>query len=119
MVPGAGIIDLTTDYASHHTSLRDGEITDVGVCSVARFDKVPTGEACSYALSFGYQDTHNNYRARLSFLTTGAVQLRVEEEVADTVTRLTPVLTLATRVSAHTDWTIRVRREGSRIRVKA
>lgn len=67
MVPGAGKIALTTDNASRHASLRDGEITDVDVRSVASFDKVPTGEACSYALSFGYQDTHNNYRARLSF----------------------------------------------------
>ncbi|MFI2506743.1 hypothetical protein [Streptomyces sp. NPDC018972] len=119
VVPGAGVIDLTTDYASRHASLRDGDITDVDVRSVAAFDKVPTGEACSYALSFGYQDTHNNYRARLSFLTTGAVQLRVEKEVADTVTQLAPALTLATGVPANTDWTIRVRREGSRIRVKA
>ncbi|MET8896056.1 NlpC/P60 family protein [Streptomyces albogriseolus] len=119
VVPGAGVITLTTDYASRHASLRDGEITDVDVRSTARFDKVPTGEACSYALSFGYQDTHNNYRARLSFLTTGAVQLRVEKEVADTVTQLAPTLTLATDVPAGTDWTIRVRREGARIRVKA
>lgn len=111
VVPGAGVITLTTDYASRHATLRDGEITDIDVRSTARFDKVPTGEACSYALSFGYQDTHNNYRARLSFLTTGAVQLRVEKEVADTVTQLTSALTLATGVPANTDWTIRVRRE--------
>ncbi|MFD3804689.1 hypothetical protein ACFWSF_16960 [Streptomyces sp. NPDC058611] len=78
-----------------------------------------TGQACSYALSFGYQDTHNNYRARLSFLTSGAVELRVEKEVADTVTQLTSATTLATGVPAGTNWTIRVRREGSRIQVKA
>ncbi|MFI9613168.1 NlpC/P60 family protein [Streptomyces sp. NPDC052023] len=119
VAPGTGVIALTTDYASRHATVRDGEITDVDVRSVARFDKVPTGQACSYALSFGYQDTHNNYRARLSFLTTGAVELRVEKEVADTVTQLTSAVTLATGVAAGTDWTIRVRREGSRIRVKA
>jgi cell wall-associated NlpC family hydrolase len=119
VVPGTGVITLTTDFASRHASLRDDEITDVDVRSVARFDKVPTGQACSYALSFGYQDTHNSYRARLSFLTTGAVELRVEKEVADTVTQLVPSLTLATGVPAGTDWTIRVRREGSRILAKA
>ncbi|WP_141309621.1 NlpC/P60 family protein [Streptomyces spinoverrucosus] len=117
--PGTGVIALTTDYASRHASVRDGEITDVDVRSVARFDKVPTGQACSYALSFGYQDTHNNYRARLSFTTGGDVQLRVEKEVADAVTQLTSATTLATDVPAGTDWTIRVRREGTRIRVKA
>jgi cell wall-associated NlpC family hydrolase len=119
VVPGAGVISLTTDYASRHASVRDDGITDVDVRSVARFDKVPTGQACSYALSFGYQNTHNNYRARLSFLTSGAVELRVEKEVADTVTQLAPALPLATGVPAGTDWTIRVRREGARIRAKA
>ncbi|MBX9396280.1 C40 family peptidase [Streptomyces sp. TRM72054] len=119
VAPGTGVIALTTDYASRHASVRDGEITDVDVRSVARLDKVPTGQACSYALSFGYQDTHNNYRARLSFTTGGDVQLRVEKEVADAVTQLTSATTLATNVPAGTDWTIRVRREGTRIRVKA
>ncbi|MFC4332678.1 hypothetical protein ACFPC0_33915 [Streptomyces andamanensis] len=117
--PGTGVIALTTDYASRHASLRDDEITDVDVRSVARFDKAPTGAACSYALSFGYQDTHNNYRARLSFLTTGAVQLRVEKEVADTVTQLASPVALATAAPVGADWTIRVRREGTRIRAKA
>ncbi|MFC9388457.1 NlpC/P60 family protein [Streptomyces venezuelae] len=119
VVPGAGAITLTTDFASRHATLRDDEITDVDVRSVARFDKVPTGQACSYALSFGYQDPHNNYRARLSFLTSGAVELRVEKEVNDAVSQLTTALTLATGVPAGTDWTIRVRREGTRIQVKA
>ncbi|MEU9252215.1 NlpC/P60 family protein [Streptomyces sp. NPDC048270] len=119
VVPGSAVIALTTDYASRHATLRDDEITDVDVRAVARFDKVPTGQACSYALSFGYQDTHNNYRARLSFLTSGAVELRVEKEVADTVTQLAAAATLATGVAAGTNWTIRVRREGARIQVKA
>ncbi|GAA3063028.1 NlpC/P60 family protein [Streptomyces glomeratus] len=119
VVPGAGVISLTTDFASRHATLRDDEITDVDVRCVARFDKVPTGQACSFALSFGYQDTHNNYRARLSFLTTGAVELRVEKEVADTVTQLASALTLATDVPAGSDWTIRIRREGARIQAKA
>ncbi|MEV6164811.1 NlpC/P60 family protein [Streptomyces sp. NPDC052052] len=119
VVPGAGVITLSTDYASRHASLRDDAVTDVDARSVARFDKVPTGQACSYALSFGYQDTHNNYRARLSFLTTGAVELRVEKEVDDTVTQLVSAITLATSNPVGADWTIRVRREGSRIRAKA
>ncbi|WP_405768532.1 hypothetical protein [Streptomyces sp. NBC_01538] len=119
VVPGAGKIALTSENVSRHASLRDGEIADVDVRAVAAFDKVPAGEACSYALSFGYQDTHNNYRARLSFLTTGAVQLRVEKEVADVVTQLAPSVNLATGVGAGTRWTIRVRREGSVIQVKA
>ncbi|WP_416970515.1 NlpC/P60 family protein [Streptomyces sp. 4F14] len=119
VTPGGGLVALTTENVSRHASLRDGEIADVDVRSTVRLDKVPTGQACSYALSFGYQDTHNHYRARLSFLTTGVVQLRVEKEVADAVTSLAPALDLATGVPANTDWTIRVRRESDRIRVKA
>ncbi|WP_217143323.1 NlpC/P60 family protein [Streptomyces sp. AC627_RSS907] len=119
VVPGTGAIALTTDNASRHASLRDGEITDVDVRSVARFDKVPTGDACSYALSFGYQDTRNSYRARLSFTTSGEVQFRVEKEADDAVTQLATAVTLASGVPAGTDWTIRVRREGTRIRAKA
>lgn len=119
VTPGAGVIALTTDYASRHATLRDDAITDVDVRCVGRFDKVPTGQACSFALSFGYQDTRNNYRARLSFLTTGAVELRAEKEVADTVTQLATPVTVATGVAAGTDFTIRVRREGGRIRAKA
>lgn len=119
VTPGAGLVALTTDYASRHATVRDDRITDVDVRSTAAFDKVPAGQACSYALSFGYQDTHNHYRARLSFLTTGAVELRVEKEVADAVTQLVPAQTLATGVAAGTPWTIRVVREGNRIRVKA
>jgi cell wall-associated NlpC family hydrolase len=119
VIPGTGVIALTTDGASRHASVRDDEVTDVDATSVARFDKVPTGRACSYALSFGYQDSHNNYRARLSFLTSGVVELRVEKEVADSVTQLVTGQTLATGVPAGTDWAIRIRREGTRIRAKA
>ncbi|MGW4230599.1 NlpC/P60 family protein [Streptomyces sp. NPDC004980] len=117
--PGRGLINLSTDYASRHASLRDGEIRDVDVRCTASFAKSPTGEASSFALSFGYQDTHNNYRARLSFLTSGAVQFRLEKEVADTVTQLGTALTPAASTTPGTQWTIRVRREDTRIRAKA
>ncbi|MFE9172648.1 NlpC/P60 family protein [Streptomyces kebangsaanensis] len=119
VVPGTGLITLTTSGVSRHANLRDDEITDVDVRSEARFDKVPAGDACSYGLTFGYQDSHNNYRARLSFTTSGAVQFRIEKEVGDTVTQLASALTLTTSNPANTKWTIRVRREGSRIRARA
>ncbi|MFG2132773.1 NlpC/P60 family protein [Streptomyces sp. NPDC048751] len=119
VVPGTGIIDLTTAGYSRHASLRDDEITDVDARCTARFDKVPTGQACSFALTFGYGSTQNHYRARLSFLTSGAVELRLEKEVSNDVTSLATSVTLATGVPAGTDWTIRVRREGTRIQAKA
>ncbi|MFG2732385.1 NlpC/P60 family protein [Streptomyces canus] len=119
VVPGTGIIDLTTAGYSRHATLRDDEITDVDVRGTARFDKVPTGQACSFALTFGYVSTRNHYRARLSFLTSGAVEMRLEKEVDNDVTALGAAVTLAAGVRAGADWTIRVRREGARIQAKA
>ncbi|MFI0539552.1 NlpC/P60 family protein [Streptomyces sp. WSLK1-3] len=119
VVPGTGFIDLTTAGYSRYASLRDDEITDVDVRCTAVLDKVPTGQACSFGLTFGYGSTQNNYRARLSFLTSGAVEMRLEKEVADSVTSLATAITLATGVPAGTEWTIRVRREGTRIQAKA
>ncbi|MDH6521495.1 cell wall-associated NlpC family hydrolase [Streptomyces sp. SAI-135] len=119
VVPGTGIVDLTTAGYSRHASLRDDEITDVDVRCTAAFDKVPTGQACSFALTFGYGSTQNHYRARLSFLTSGAVEMRLEKEVTNTASSLATAITLATGVPAGTEWTIRVRREGARIQAKA
>ncbi|MGW7365466.1 NlpC/P60 family protein [Streptomyces sp. NPDC054841] len=119
LVPGSAVINVSTENKSRWATVRDDEISDVDVRATAAFDKVPTGQACSYALVFGYDGVSDNYRARLSFLTTGAVELRVEKEVANTVTQLTSVLTLATGNPAGTAWTIRVRREGAGIQVKA
>ncbi|MEV8533883.1 NlpC/P60 family protein [Streptomyces sp. NPDC051211] len=119
VTPGRGLIALTTDGASRYATLKDDGITDVDVEAVASFDKVPTGDACSYALVFGYASPDSHHRARLSFLTTGAVELRVEKVSGGTATPLATPLTLATGVPAGTAWGIRVLREGSRIRVKA
>lgn len=119
VVPGTGIIDLTTAGYSRHASLLDEQITDVDVRCTARFDKVPTGQACSFALTFGYVSTQNHYRARLSFLTSGAVEMRLEKEVDNDVTALGTAVTQATGVQAGSDWTIRVRRESTRIQAKA
>ncbi|MER6289437.1 NlpC/P60 family protein [Streptomyces sviceus] len=119
VAPGTGVIDLTTAGYSRHASLRDDEITDVDVRCTGRFDKVPTGQACSFALTFGYGSTQNHYRARLSFLTSGAVEMRLEKEVNNTVSSLATAVALATGVPTGTDWTIRVRREGARIQAKA
>ncbi|MFJ6941004.1 NlpC/P60 family protein [Streptomyces sp. NPDC101132] len=117
--PGRGLIALSTDGASRYATLKDDGITDVDVTAVGSLDRVPTGDACSYALLFGYVSADNHLRARLSFLTTGAVELRVEKVTGGTSAALAPALTLATGVPAGTAWGIRVLREGSRIRVRA
>lgn len=116
---GAGVVTLSSANLSRHVSLRDDDIADVDVRSEAHFDAVPVGAALSYALSFGYQDTKNHYRARLSFAAQGAVELRLEKEEKDTVTLLCPAVTLASSGAATASWTIRVRREGTRLQARA
>ncbi|MFF5446417.1 NlpC/P60 family protein [Streptomyces sp. NPDC012888] len=119
VTPGRGRVALTTAGASRYATLKDDGITDVDVEAVAGFDKVPAGDACSFALVFGYTSPENHHRARLSFLTTGAVELRVEKVSGGTATALAAAVGLATGVPAGTPWAIRVLREGSRVRVKA
>ncbi|MFJ3922289.1 NlpC/P60 family protein [Streptomyces sp. NPDC090022] len=119
VTPGRGLIALTTDGASRYCTLKDDGITDVDVEAVAGFDKVPTGDACSFALVFGYTSPDSHHRVRLSFLTTGAVELRLEKVAGGNATALAAPLTLATGVPARTAWGVRVLREGARIRVKA
>ncbi|MFE3581115.1 NlpC/P60 family protein [Streptomyces vinaceus] len=117
--PHRALITLGTDGASRYATLKDDEITDVEIEAVASFDKVPTGDACSYAVLFGYTSADDHLRARLSFLTTGAVELRVDRVSGGSAVSITPALTLAQGVPAGTPWAIRVLREGPRIRVKA
>ncbi|MFF8606598.1 hypothetical protein ACF06X_11720 [Streptomyces sp. NPDC015346] len=116
---GTGIISLTSSNVSRHVTVRDDELRDVDVRTTARFDKAPAGAAYSFALSFGYQDSDNSYRARLHFTPQGAVELRLEKEKANAVASLVPSVTLTTAATAGSSWTIRVRREGSRMQAKA
>lgn len=116
---GTGVIAMTSANVSRHVTIRDDEISDVDVRATARFDKAPAGAAYSYALSFGYQDSDNSYRARLYFTTQGTLELRLEKEVANTVTNLVVAVPIAGATPSAYAWTIRIRREGARIQAKA
>ncbi|WP_254705785.1 NlpC/P60 family protein [Streptomyces vilmorinianum] len=116
--PGAGTAVLSDTASGRYATVRDDEITDVDVRATGRFDKVPTGNACSFALVFAYR-SNVHYRARLSFTTQGEVDLRAEKVLDGNATLLRSAGPLATGVPANTAWTIRVRREGARIQIKA
>ncbi|WP_328861241.1 hypothetical protein [Streptomyces sp. NBC_00306] len=121
---GAGRAVLSDTLTGRFATLRDDEITDVDVRCNGRFDKVPAGNACSFALVFAYSgkdgtDPSTHYRARLSFTTQGGVDLRAEKVLGGDATVLKTAGPLATGVPANTDWTIRVRREGARVQIKA
>ncbi|RDG36181.1 NlpC/P60 family protein [Streptomyces corynorhini] len=116
--PGVGVIVLSSANLSRHATLRDDAIGDADIRADGSFDRAPTGAALSFALSFGYQDTKNHYRARLVLTPTGTAELRVEREQADTVTPLAPAAALP-GPSGDSPWAIRVRRTGDRIEARA
>ncbi|MFJ1646959.1 NlpC/P60 family protein [Streptomyces sp. NPDC088258] len=115
---GAGVTVLSSANLSRHATLRDDAIGDVDVRADGSFDRAPTGAALSFALSFGYQDTRNHYRARLVLSTSGTAELRVEREQADTVTLLAPAVALPSP-SGDSPWAIRVCRTGDGIKARA
>ncbi|MEU7135975.1 NlpC/P60 family protein [Streptomyces sp. NPDC046261] len=119
---GAATMVLKDTEAGRYATLTDDQISDVDVTCEAAFDKVPTGNACSYALLFGYRSdtaTDTHYRARLSFTTKGEVDLRVEKVTGGKATVLATAGPLATGVKAHSTWRIRVLRKGATAQVKA
>ncbi|MFI9235713.1 hypothetical protein [Streptomyces sp. NPDC053079] len=62
---GAATMVLKDTEAGRYATLTDDQITDVDVTCEAAFDKVPTGNACSHALLFGYRSdtaTSTHYR---------------------------------------------------------
>ncbi|MFE4638609.1 NlpC/P60 family protein [Streptomyces sp. NPDC056773] len=126
---GAGLMVLDAGFQGQnegrYATVVDDEITDVDVECTGRFSEVPQGNACSLALVFAYQNRpgggdSTHYRARVSFTTSGGTELRLEKVLNGNAVRLGAVVPLAAGgVAPNTDWTIRVRREGSRIRIKS
>ncbi|MEU6819017.1 hypothetical protein ABZ921_00210 [Streptomyces atriruber] len=116
---GAATMLLKDTEAGRYATLTDDGISDADVNCVAAFDKVPTGNACSFALLFGYRGGGAHYRARLSFTTKGEVDLRVEKVMNGETTLLAEAGPLATEVRAGDAWRIRVRRKGAKTQVTA
>ncbi len=116
---GAATMLLKDTEAGRYATLTDDGISDADVSCEAAFDKVPTGNACSFALLFGYRGGGAHYRARLSFTTKGEVDLRVEKVMNGETTLLAEAGPLATDVRAGDAWRIRVRRKGAKAQVTA
>ncbi|MFF8954330.1 NlpC/P60 family protein [Streptomyces sp. NPDC014894] len=114
------MISTTAPTTARHTTLVDDGITDFDARATARFDKAPSGATVSYALSFGYQNTKNHFRARLSFSPQDGGRLRLEKEAADQVSELGGPHSLGVAASAAAEpWHIRVVREGRVVRARA
>lgn len=118
VTPGAGIIHMTADNASRHTSVQD-DITDFDARLSWSLDVQPVGNASSLALSFAYTSSTSQYRARLSVLTSGTVQLALELQTSGGTSTLGALTTVGTGYQAGDVWHIRAQRMGTVIRCRA
>lgn len=115
---GAGVITMTAANSSRHTSLIDN-VTDCDARLSWSLDKMPAGNASSLALSFAYTSVNSAYRARLSVLTSGTVQLILERESGGTTTTIGALTTVGTGYQVGDVWHIRAQRTGSTLRCRA
>lgn len=115
---GVGVINMTAANASRHTSLLD-DITDLDARLSWSLDVMPTGNASSLALSFAYTSSTSQYRARLSVLTTGIVQLVLELQTSSGTTTLGAAVQVGTGYTVGDIWHIRAQRAGTMIRCRA
>lgn len=115
---GMGLISMTAVNASRHTSLVN-DITDLDARLSWSLDKMPTGNAVSLALSFAYTSSTSQYRARLSVLTTGVVQLVLELQTSSGTSTLGAAAQVGTGYVVGDVWHIRAQRTGTTIRCRA
>ncbi|MFE7347532.1 hypothetical protein [Streptomyces fimicarius] len=115
---GAGVISMTADNSSRYTSLVN-DITDLDARLSWSLNVMPAGNASSLALSFAYTSTTSHYRARLSVLTTGTVQLILECQTPSGTTTLGALTTVGTGYVVGDVWHIRAQRTGTTLRCRA
>ncbi|MET8113824.1 hypothetical protein [Streptomyces prasinus] len=115
---GLGLINMTAVNASRHTSVQDN-ITDLDARLSWSLDKMPTGNAVSLGLSFAYTSSTSQYRARMSVLTSGAVQLVLECQTDSGTTTPGAAVQIDTGYTVGDIWHIRVQRQGTAIRTRA
>ncbi|SNB89932.1 MULTISPECIES: C40 family peptidase [unclassified Streptomyces] len=115
---GAGIISMTAANSSRHATVINN-ISDVDARLSWSLTVMPTGNASSLALSFAYTNVNSMYRARLSVLTSGTVQLILERESGGSTTTIGALTTVGTGYTAGDIWHIRVQRKGTTLRCRA
>ncbi|MCW5252205.1 hypothetical protein IBX28_17140 [Streptomyces sp. SHP 1-2] len=118
VTPGRGLMAITAVNASRHTSLVN-DVTDLDTRLSWSLDKMPTGNASSLALSFAYTTSTSQYRARVSVLTSGVVQLVLECQTPSATTTLGAAVELGTGYAVGDVWHIRAQRQGTTLRCRA
>ncbi|XCM28844.1 hypothetical protein ABXI76_05160 [Streptomyces parvus] len=115
---GHGIISMSAANASRHATVIDN-VTDCDARLSWSLTVMPTGNASSLALSFAYTNVNSMYRARLSVLTSGTVQLILERESGGSTTTIGALTTVGTGYTAGDVWHIRIQRAGTTLRCRA
>jgi cell wall-associated NlpC family hydrolase len=118
VTPGRGISLCPVEDVTHFTSVIDN-LTDTNVHMIFSLNKVPVTQAASMAAVIGYTDSSNYYRARVSILTTGSVQMILEKVVAGTATTLGALTVVGSGYVANDKWHIRFERTGTTLRCRA
>ncbi|WP_240044757.1 C40 family peptidase [Streptomyces alboflavus] len=114
-----GVIVNDTANTGRYASVNDGDIADVSASCKVTASKAATGAATSIALTFGYVDSSNHYRARLLINTTSTVQLALEKTAGGTTTTLGAAAAVGSGFTAGQWWRIRVQRTASTVRCRA
>ncbi|WP_394618090.1 NlpC/P60 family protein [Lentzea sp. JNUCC 0626] len=114
--PGQGVIRLARTNASYFMTLNDPAIGDFDCVATVSLSTAPAGADSSIALTFGYQDFDNHYRARLAFSPSGAVRLSVDRELIGVPLALAAGVNVGTGIGR---WHVRVARSGSTSQAKA
>ncbi|MFC8658120.1 hypothetical protein ACFUCT_23410 [Streptomyces parvus] len=115
---GVGIISMTAANSSRHATVIDN-ITDLDARLSWSLTAMPTGNASSLGLSFAYTSVNSMYRARLTVLTTGTVQLILERESGGSTTTIGALTTVGTDYTVGDIWHIRAQRAGTTLRCRA
>ena len=113
------LINLDVANTSRHATIKDDAVSDVDASAKVALAVAPAGASASTSLSFAYQDSNNQYRARLLVTTGGTIQLALEKEVSSTVTVLGALTTVGTGYTAGDWWWIRVKKTGTTLQARA
>jgi cell wall-associated NlpC family hydrolase len=114
-----GVILNDVANTGRYVSMNDGNVSDLDVTARVTLDKASAGASSSLAVTFGYTDSSNHYRARLTVTTSGNINLDLDSVVGGASTSLAATSSAGTGFTANQWWRIRVQRTGSLIRCRA
>lgn len=103
-----GTINVTTENVSRRVTVHNDGIQGPDITAKCSTDKLYAGGPQHFGIMTGYQDSDNYYFSRLSFDTGNSLTVRLQKNVAGTLTTIAGPVTLSgTRTSTSDVWNIR------------